>query len=273
MLEHCDFEEQKTVAGEDGYLRPDMVVCLPGRRARSSSTPRSRSTRSSNSSRRTTTRPARYCSRSTPSSCARTSTSWPRRSTGASSNARRSSWWPSSPGSRCWRLRSTPTPPCRSTRWTSGSSWRRRARWWPMLRTIALSWQQETLAENAREVRELGAELYERLRTWTGHMAVLQKSLTSSVDAYNRAVGSLESTRPGDGAQVPRPGRGGQRASRDHGAAADRERRPAISKRSSPTTTRSARRRAVEHLVAARGHEQRPAARAPAGLTRPARAG
>jgi DNA recombination protein RmuC len=61
------------------------------------------------------------------------------------------------------------------------------------LRTIALSWQQETLAENAREVKELGAELYERLRTWTGHMQSLQKSLSSSVDAYNRAVGSLES--------------------------------------------------------------------------------
>ena len=61
------------------------------------------------------------------------------------------------------------------------------------LRTIALSWQQETLAANAREVKELGAELYERLRIWTGHMQSLQRSLASSVEAYNRAVGSLES--------------------------------------------------------------------------------
>jgi DNA recombination protein RmuC len=60
------------------------------------------------------------------------------------------------------------------------------------LRTIALSWQQETLAENAREVRQLGAELYERLRTMTGHLQTLQKSLTSSVESYNKAVGSLE---------------------------------------------------------------------------------
>ena len=36
------------------------------------------------------------------------------------------------------------------------------------LRTIALSWRQDTLAANAREVKELGAELYEYdLRTWT----------------------------------------------------------------------------------------------------------
>ena len=61
------------------------------------------------------------------------------------------------------------------------------------LKTMALSWQQETLAENAREVRQLGAELYERLRTMTGHMQSLERSLTSSVDAYNKAVGSFES--------------------------------------------------------------------------------
>lgn len=60
------------------------------------------------------------------------------------------------------------------------------------LKTIALSWQQETLAENAREVRQLGAELYERLRIMTGHMESLQRSLSSTVEAYNKAVGSFE---------------------------------------------------------------------------------
>ncbi len=43
------------------------------------------------------------------------------------------------------------------------------------------------------QVQQLGAELYERLRTMTGHMQSLQRSLTSSVEAYNKAVGSLES--------------------------------------------------------------------------------
>jgi DNA recombination protein RmuC len=61
------------------------------------------------------------------------------------------------------------------------------------LRTIALSWQQERLADNARQVQQLGAELYDRLRTMTSHMQSLQRSLTSSVEAYNKAVGSLES--------------------------------------------------------------------------------
>jgi len=62
-----------------------------------------------------------------------------------------------------------------------------------LLRTVAFGWRQETLAESAREVQQLGAELYDRLRTMTTHMQSLQRSLTSSVEAYNRAVGSLES--------------------------------------------------------------------------------
>ena len=62
-----------------------------------------------------------------------------------------------------------------------------------LLRTVALGWQQETLAENAREVQRLGAELYDRLRVMSGHLQTLQRSLTASVEAYNRAVGSFES--------------------------------------------------------------------------------
>ncbi len=62
-----------------------------------------------------------------------------------------------------------------------------------LLRTVAFGWRQESLAENAREVQRLGAELYERLRTMGSHMQRLQRSLTASVTAYNDAVGSLES--------------------------------------------------------------------------------
>ena len=62
-----------------------------------------------------------------------------------------------------------------------------------LLRTVAFGWRQESLAENAREVQRLGAEMYERLRTMSAHMQRLQRSLTASVSAYNDAVGSLES--------------------------------------------------------------------------------
>jgi DNA recombination protein RmuC len=62
-----------------------------------------------------------------------------------------------------------------------------------LLRTIACGWQEESLAENAREVRKLGSELYERLRVLGGHLAKVGKSLSGTVSAYNEAVGSLES--------------------------------------------------------------------------------
>ena len=61
-----------------------------------------------------------------------------------------------------------------------------------LLRTIAVAWQQETVAESAREVNKLGRELYERLGTFAGHLRGLGTSLNSAVGAYNKAAGSLE---------------------------------------------------------------------------------
>jgi len=61
-----------------------------------------------------------------------------------------------------------------------------------MLRTIQYAWQQERLSENARAVFDLGRELYERLSALGKHLDRVGKSLTSSVTAYNAAVGSLE---------------------------------------------------------------------------------
>jgi DNA recombination protein RmuC len=48
------------------------------------------------------------------------------------------------------------------------------------------------LAENAREVQQIGRELYRRLATFGDHMGRTGRSLRSAVEAYNRAVGSLE---------------------------------------------------------------------------------
>jgi DNA recombination protein RmuC len=62
-----------------------------------------------------------------------------------------------------------------------------------LLRSVAFGWRQEVLTENAHEVRKLGAEMYDRLRTMSTHLQKLQRSLTASVSAYNDAVGSLES--------------------------------------------------------------------------------
>jgi DNA recombination protein RmuC len=61
-----------------------------------------------------------------------------------------------------------------------------------LLKVISYGWKQTLLAENAMEVRQLGEELYKRLAVFGEHLAKLGKSLGSSVDSFNRAVGSLE---------------------------------------------------------------------------------
>jgi len=61
-----------------------------------------------------------------------------------------------------------------------------------LLRTIAAVWNEEKVAESAREVNRLGQELYERLTTMTEHFATLGKRLDSAVQEYNRTVGSFE---------------------------------------------------------------------------------
>ncbi|MGD8644471.1 MAG: DNA recombination protein RmuC [Chromatiales bacterium] len=61
-----------------------------------------------------------------------------------------------------------------------------------LLRAVAFGWRQQVLAENAEKIRELGEELYRRLASFTDHLTRLGKGLGSSVDYYNKAVGSLE---------------------------------------------------------------------------------
>jgi DNA recombination protein RmuC len=62
-----------------------------------------------------------------------------------------------------------------------------------MLRTCAYAWQQDALAANAREVFELGRELYSRISKLGAKVETLGKRLGSTVGAYNETVASLES--------------------------------------------------------------------------------
>ncbi|WP_455203073.1 DNA recombination protein RmuC [Kaarinaea lacus] len=61
-----------------------------------------------------------------------------------------------------------------------------------LLRAIAYGWRQEVLAENAEHIRTIGDELYGRLVTFADHLNKLGKSLTSSVQHFNKAVGSFD---------------------------------------------------------------------------------
>ncbi len=62
-----------------------------------------------------------------------------------------------------------------------------------ILKGVAYGWRQEKLAENAEEIRQLAAELFDRIVTLQTHFNEIGRSLGKSVEAFNRCVGSLES--------------------------------------------------------------------------------
>ncbi len=61
-----------------------------------------------------------------------------------------------------------------------------------LLRAVAYGWQQEAVAENARQIAATGRDLYDRLGTFVAHLERVGSGLRSAGDAYDDAVGSLE---------------------------------------------------------------------------------
>jgi len=62
-----------------------------------------------------------------------------------------------------------------------------------LLRAVFYGWRQERLAENARQISQLGAELYKRVADMAQHLGRLGKSLNVAAESYNKTVGTLES--------------------------------------------------------------------------------
>jgi DNA recombination protein RmuC len=79
-----------------------------------------------------------------------------------------------------------------------------------MLRAVGYGWQQERVAESAQAISELGRELHGRLVKLSGLLSTLGKRLNSAVSAYNETVGSYEAR------VVP-----GARRFAEHGAVAE----------------------------------------------------
>ncbi|MBA3813913.1 MAG: DNA recombination protein RmuC [Alphaproteobacteria bacterium] len=61
-----------------------------------------------------------------------------------------------------------------------------------LLRAVAYGWRHEHLADNAKEISELGRELHKRLSDMADHFSRLGRQLGGAVQSYNSAMGSLE---------------------------------------------------------------------------------
>jgi len=61
-----------------------------------------------------------------------------------------------------------------------------------LLRSVHYGWQQERVAEGARQVQELGRQMFDRLRVLAGHLDEVGRSLDRAVGSYNKAASSLE---------------------------------------------------------------------------------
>ena len=192
MVRHCDFEEQVTTNGEDGRLRPDMVVNIAGggRIVVDSKVPLDAYLRAIDAE-DDSTRELHLIAHA-------------RQLRTHVDQLAKKEYWQQFDGSPELVVAFVPGDPllaaalehdqdlmehCFASKVVLATP----TSLIGLLRTIALGWQENALAENARAVQELGSELYDRLRVLGGHLARVHKNLSGTVEAFNDAVGSLES--------------------------------------------------------------------------------
>jgi DNA recombination protein RmuC len=190
LVPWCDFEEQPSLAGPDGSVRPDMVVHLPGGRnvVVDAKAPleafRSRSEASGAAARPDLAKAAESLRRHI-------------------NELGRRRYWSAVSDSIDFVVLFVPLESMLGSALGADSEileyaierqvvLATPATLLALLRGIALSWQQQTLIENSRQIASQAGQLHSRLTTMVAHLGKLRAGLTTAVGAFNDAVGSFE---------------------------------------------------------------------------------
>lgn len=191
MVRYCDFVEQTTVNGEDGRLRPDMIVRLPGNRtivvdskvpfeafyeSISASDEEVRSSKLKDHARIVRTHIATLSRKSYQEAVQPT---------------------PEFvllflPGETFYSAALENDPKLIEDGVSQNVIIATPTTLIALLKAISYGWRQEQMAENAHEVSNLARKLYDRLRTFTKHYDTVGRNLDRALDAYNQGVRSLE---------------------------------------------------------------------------------
>ena len=191
MLPHCDFVEQDTVETAEGRLRPDLVVHLPGRKAVivDSKTPLAAYLDAMDAvdDRERLLHLDRHAKQVRVHVEALATRDYANEYAGAPDfvilflpgEALFSAACQRDPGLIEFAITKGVIPASPTTLIT-------------VLKAVAYGWQQERIAENAEQIRDLAMELYGRLRNFAEKIDKVRRGLGTAVDGFNEAVGSLE---------------------------------------------------------------------------------
>jgi len=192
MVQHCDFVEQSTIQGEDGRLRPDLIVHLPGGKTVvvDAKVPLTayldaKDARDENARRELIQLHARHL----------------RKHVGELSDKSYSDQLTSSPD---FVVMYVPIESAFADAVQADPSLLDDAvegnvipagpmTLLSLLKGAAYGWRQERIAQSAEQISELGKELYNRISVMASHLGLVGESLGKATLAYNKAIGSMES--------------------------------------------------------------------------------
>lgn len=191
MIEHCDFETQVTTEGEHGRLRPDMIVHIPGARKIivDSKVPFEAYSKAIEAE----TEDARRENMIVHARQVRQHVS----------KLGQKSYQTQVDGALDFVILFLPADPMLShameqdpTLWddasTNGVMLCTPSTLIVMLKSAATLWRQEQVRQNAKEISDLGRDLYKRLGTLVEHFGKVGRNLNQAVNSYNQAIGTLE---------------------------------------------------------------------------------